>query len=71
MLWALAVLTMIVGNLAAVAQTNVKRMLAYSSIAHAGYILVGAVAAERRRRHRGVIFYLLAYTFMNLGAFAV
>jgi NADH-quinone oxidoreductase subunit N len=75
-LWALAVVTMIVGNLAAVTQRNIKRMLAYSSIGQAGYILVAVVAADSPRRDlsgaavQGVLFYLLAYTFMNLGAFA-
>jgi len=67
---ALAALTMTVGNVAALAQKDVKRMLAYSSIAHAGYILVG-VAAANDAGVRGVLFYLLAYTFMNVGAFAV
>jgi len=71
--WALAalsVLTMTLGNLAAIAQTNVKRMLAYSSIAHAGYILIGIIAANEAGM-AGVLFYLLAYAFMNVGAFAV
>ncbi len=76
-LWALAVVTMIVGNVAAVTQRNIKRMLAYSSIGQAGYILVAVVAADSPRRDtssdavQSVLFYLLAYTFMNLGAFAV
>jgi NADH-quinone oxidoreductase subunit N len=74
-LWALAVVTMIVGNLAAVTQRNIKRMLAYSSIGQAGYILVAVVAAERptvtNEAVTSILFYLLAYTFMNLGAFAV
>jgi NADH-quinone oxidoreductase subunit N len=69
-LWALAVLTMIVGNVAAVAQSRVKRMLAYSSIAQAGYILVGVIAGEEFGGP-AVMFYLLAYAFMNVGAFAV
>lgn len=68
--WALAALTMIVGNLVAIAQTNVKRMLAYSSIAHAGYILIG-IAAANRAGLAAVPFYLAAYAFMNLGAWAV
>ncbi len=70
----LAVLTMTVGNLAALAQSNVKRMLAYSSIAHVGYILIGLVATVGGKGDRalsGVMFYLLAYTFMNIGAFAI
>ena len=66
----LAVLTMSFGNLAALAQKDVKRMLGYSSIAHAGYILVG-VAAANESGVRAVLFYLLAYAFMNVGAFAV
>jgi NADH-quinone oxidoreductase subunit N len=69
-LWVLAILTMTVGNVAAVAQSNIKRMLAYSSIAHAGYILVALVAAGKLGSG-SVLFYLVAYTFMNLGAFAV
>lgn len=67
---ALAALTMTVGNVAALAQKDVKRMLGYSSIAHAGYILVG-VAAANDAGVRGVLFYLLAYAVMNVGAFAV
>ena len=67
---ALAVLTMTGGNIAALAQRDVKRMLAYSSIAHAGYILVG-VAAATVEGVNGVLFYLMAYTFMNIGAFAI
>jgi NADH-quinone oxidoreductase subunit N len=66
----LAALTMTVGNLAALRQTNLKRMLAYSSIAHAGYILVG-VAAGDVLGINAVLFYLLGYAFMNVGAFAV
>ncbi len=71
--WVLAVLaalTMTVGNLAALRQTNLKRMLAYSSIAHAGYILVG-LAAGSELGLSAVLFYLFAYAFMNVGAFAV
>jgi NADH-quinone oxidoreductase subunit N len=66
----LAVLTMTFGNLAALAQKDVKRMLGYSSIAHAGYILVG-VAAANESGVRAVLFYLLAYAFITVGAFAV
>jgi NADH-quinone oxidoreductase subunit N len=69
-LWVLAALTMVVGNVVAVQQTNIKRMLAYSSIAHAGYILVGLLA-ENTPGRTAVLFYILAYTFMNLGAFGV
>jgi len=68
-LWLLAVLTMTLGNLAAIAQTDVKRMLAYSSIAHAGYLLVGLVVGTPEASS-GVLFYLLGYAFMNVGAFA-
>jgi len=67
---ALAVVTMTVGNLVALTQTNIKRMLAYSSIAHAGYILVG-LAVATPRGVAAVIYYLIAYAAMNLGAFAV
>jgi NADH-quinone oxidoreductase subunit N len=69
-LWILAVLTMTFGNVVAIAQTNIKRMLAYSSIAHAGYILV-ALATGTKLGSGGILFYLAAYIFMNLGAFAV
>ncbi|MBI5517500.1 MAG: NADH-quinone oxidoreductase subunit N [Deltaproteobacteria bacterium] len=73
MAW-VAVLTMTVGNLAALVQTSVKRMLAYSSIAHAGYLLVGVVLAPRGGgvgavAVASVLFYLLAYTVSNVGAF--
>ena len=70
LLWILAVLTMTLGNFAAIAQTNIKRMLAYSSIAHAGYIMVGMVAASELGTS-SILFYMLAYAFMNLGAFGV
>jgi NADH-quinone oxidoreductase subunit N len=69
-LWVLAVLTMTIGNIIALVQNDIKRMLAYSSIAHAGYILVGIVAANDLSVP-GVLFYLAAYLFMNLGAFAI
>ncbi len=69
-MWIAAVATMTVGNIIALAQDNIKRMLAYSSIAHAGYILVGFVAGTAYAQ-AGMLFYLLAYAFMNLGAFAV
>ncbi|MEM1055050.1 MAG: NADH-quinone oxidoreductase subunit N [Bacteroidota bacterium] len=67
---AIAAVTMVVGNVIALAQTNVKRMLAYSSIAHAGYILAG-LAAGTGDGYGGALFYLLAYTVMNVGAFGV
>lgn len=69
-LWILAVLTMTVGNLSALQQDNVKRMLAYSSIAHAGYVLVGMVSGDVLGGQAS-LFYLLVYAFMNIGAFGV
>ncbi len=67
-----AVATMTVGNLVALTQTSVKRMLAYSSIAHAGYVLLGVIAAPREgtgtTAYASVLFYLLAYTVSNMGA---
>jgi NADH-quinone oxidoreductase subunit N len=68
--WISAVLTMFIGNLAALVQTNVKRMLAYSSIAHAGYILV-AFAASTTLGVAAVLFYLAAYVLMKVGAFLI
>jgi NADH-quinone oxidoreductase subunit N len=67
-LWISAALTMCVGNLGALWQSNVKRLLAYSSIAHAGYVLVG-VTAGGSRGISGVLYYLVAYALMNAGAF--
>jgi len=67
---ALSIVTMTVGNVAAVTQTNIKRMLAYSSIAHAGYLLMGVVAGTSRGV-TAMMIYLLVYAFMQLGAFAV
>src|SRR5689334_5566334 len=69
----LAAATMTLGNLVALTQDNVKRMLAYSSIAHTGYMLVGlaAYAGGQRQGLEGLLFYGAAYSFMNLGAFAV
>ena len=75
-LWWMAALTMLVGNIAALVQTDLKRMLAYSSIAHAGYLLMalsaagsGEVAGDSAMA--GILFYMVAYTFMNAGAFMV
>jgi NADH-quinone oxidoreductase subunit N len=68
LLWVLAVLTMTVGNVVALAQLNLKRMLAYSSIAHVGYMLVGVVAGGALG-NGSVLFYLLVYTFTTAGAF--
>jgi NADH-quinone oxidoreductase subunit N len=70
LMWALAALTMTVGNVAALAQSNLKRMLAYSSVAHVGYMLVGLVAGGALG-HGAVLFYLLVYTFTTAGAFGV
>jgi NADH-quinone oxidoreductase subunit N len=81
LLWAMAVATMFVGNTLALMQTNVKRMLAYSSVAHSGYMLVGLVAGPgvvgesegliMRNGIAAVLFYLVTYGVTNLGAFAV
>jgi NADH-quinone oxidoreductase subunit N len=69
-LWAVAILTMVVGAVLAVTQTDVKRMLAYSSIAHTGFILVGVIALGERGLS-STLFYLLAYGFTTLASFAV
>ncbi|HDL17867.1 MAG TPA: NADH-quinone oxidoreductase subunit N [Bacteroidetes bacterium] len=69
-IWIIAFLTMTVGNVVAIAQSNVKRMLAYSSIAHAGYLLVGVLAGSQLGQ-ASIMYYLLVYTMMNLGAFGV
>jgi NADH-quinone oxidoreductase subunit N len=69
-LWWLAAITMVVANLIALVQPNVKRMLAYSSIAHAGYLLVALVAANETAS-AALLFYLLVYTLMNIGAFGI
>jgi NADH-quinone oxidoreductase subunit N len=66
----LAVLTMTVGNISAITQSNIKRMLAYSSIAHAGYLLIG-IAVATERGVTAALVYLWVYLFMQLGAFAV
>jgi NADH-quinone oxidoreductase subunit N len=70
MLWIVAALTMVVGSVVALTQTDVKRMLAYSSVAHAGFILTGVVALNESGT-AAVLFYLLAYGFTTIGAFAV
>lgn len=75
-LMVIAAVTMLLGNLVALVQDDLKRMLAYSSIAHAGYMLMALVAVDSESvglngQVSGLLFYLLAYTFMNLGAFAV
>ncbi len=68
--WWLAALTIVVANLVALTQSNVKRMLAYSSIAHGGYLLVGLAAANEIST-AAILFYLLVYTVMNIGAFGI
>lgn len=67
---AIAIITMVFGNIIALVQDNVKRMLAYSSVAHAGYALVG-LAAGTFEGYNAVLYYLFAYTIMNIGAFGV
>src|SRR6185503_18094141 len=75
-LWVVAALTMTVGNVLAILQNSVKRILAYSSIAHSGYMLVGVVAGPgdgtfANNGLSAVLFYLLCYGVMNLGTFGV
>lgn len=70
LVWISALASMTIGNFAAIPQTNVKRLLAYSSIAHAGYVMV-AVAAQSQTGVAAAMFYLAAYAFMNIGAFTV
>jgi NADH-quinone oxidoreductase subunit N len=70
MLWVVAALTMLIGSVIAITQTDIKRMLAYSSIAQAGFILVGVVAVSRQGLAASM-FYLIAYAFTTIGAFAV
>jgi len=69
-LWIVAVLTMVVGSVVAITQTEIKRLLAYSSIAHAGYVLIAVVSASKDGT-AAALFYLLVYAFMTLGAFAM
>jgi NADH-quinone oxidoreductase subunit N len=69
-LWAVAILTMVVGTVTAVTQTDVKRMLAYSAVAHTGFILTGVIAANQAGLS-STLFYLFAYGFSTVGAFAV
>ncbi|HVE47155.1 MAG TPA: NADH-quinone oxidoreductase subunit N [Acidimicrobiales bacterium] len=68
--WGLAVITLLVGSVLAVVQTDIKRMLAYSSISHAGYVLIG-LQAGTTNGIAGSLFYLLAYTFLVIGSFAI
>jgi NADH-quinone oxidoreductase subunit N len=69
-IWAITILTIVGGNVLALAQNNVKRLLSYSSIAHAGYLLIGIVVGGTIGLS-AILFYLLCYTFLNLGAFGV
>lgn len=69
-MWAVAIVTMLGGAIVAITQTDIKRLLAYSSIAHAGFILAGVIAASPEGIS-SVLFYLLAYSFVTVGAFAV
>jgi NADH-quinone oxidoreductase subunit N len=69
-LWAIAIITMLVGTIIGVAQSDIKRMLAYSSIAHAGFLLLGVIAQSKAALD-GSLFYLAGYAFTSLGAFAV
>jgi NADH-quinone oxidoreductase subunit N len=73
LLWVLAALSMILGNLVAIAQTSLKRMLAYSSISHAGYALIGVVAASQARAQglSSMLFYVFVYMFTTMGAFSM
>ncbi|MBI3327192.1 MAG: NADH-quinone oxidoreductase subunit N, partial [Nitrospinae bacterium] len=70
LLWAISVLSMLVGSVVAIAQSNIKRMLAYSSIASAGYMLIGVITGTEFGL-TGVLIYSLAYVFMNVGSFAL
>lgn len=70
LIWVLALLTMVVGNFVALMQTNLKRLMAYSAIAHTGYLLVGILAGPTVG-YSGIIFYLVAYIAMNIGAFVL
>jgi NADH-quinone oxidoreductase subunit N len=70
LLWIIAILSMLVGSIIAISQSDIKRMLAYSSIAQAGFILVGVTAASPEGL-ASVLFYLIAYGFTTIGAFAV
>ncbi len=70
LIWIMAVLTMTIGNIIALVQNNIKRMLAYSSIAHAGYVLVAFLCSSELGTS-SILYYMLTYTFMNIGAFAI
>lgn len=70
LIWILALLTMVVGNFVALMQSNIKRLMAYSAIAHTGYLLIGILAGPAVG-YSGIIFYLVAYVAMNIGAFVL
>jgi NADH-quinone oxidoreductase subunit N len=69
-IWWLALLTMLIGNFVALMQTNLKRLMAYSAIAHTGYLLIGLLAGPTVG-YSGIVFYLVAYVAMNIGAFVL
>src|SRR5699024_71625 len=69
-LWGIAIITMLVGTVLAIVQTDIKRMLAYSSVAHAGFVLLGIIALDSKGIS-SVLFYLLAYGLATVGAFAI
>jgi NADH-quinone oxidoreductase subunit N len=69
-IWALAILTLVVGSAAAIVQSDIKRMLAYSSISHAGFVLIG-VETGTHQGLKAALFYLLVYAFMTIGSFAI
>jgi len=71
LVWALSILTMTIGNLLAIRQQSLKRMLAYSSIAHAGYALMGFLAIGKDRGAEAIVFYLFAYALMTIASFGV
>jgi NADH-quinone oxidoreductase subunit N len=69
-IWAIAILTLLLGSIVALVQTDIKRMLAYSSISHAGFVLIGLESGTKEGL-RAALFYLLVYTFMTIGSFAI
>jgi len=76
LIWVIAALTIVIGNVAAIRQSNIKRMLAYSSVGHSGYLLMGLLAlgpggSYAESGTSALLYYLAAYVFMNIGAFAI
>jgi NADH-quinone oxidoreductase subunit N len=69
-IWAIAILTLLLGSIVALVQTDIKRMLAYSSISHVGYVLIGLEAGTKQGL-RAALFYILVYAFMTIGSFAI